>query len=329
MTEAWTVPGSHAVQFYVGERFAHHAIAEFFTQDGTPHDPLILLARPQTLRAVTHELASDRYDRTGNAAERLVFVDADAALPQIMVDGALDPARAGRLFGELFAKIGPIPPQATVRLYGELVDVLYARGHQAAALEVEGLAAGLFELEPRLSILCGYCIEHFGSDSDMDRLRAICDVHAHVVTSGDAAQPLADKLPEQGPVVRLFPRTQRALASAVYVIDDDQSTRRALARLLTCSNRPVRTFESAENFLAEMDGLAEGCLVVDVRLLGMSGIDLLAQLNGAGVRWPFIAMSGSHNQNAEREALDLGARAFLRKPFEPRALLDAVEGALS
>ena len=78
-----------------------------------------------------------------------------------------------------------------------------------------------------------------------------------------------------------------------------------------------------------MDVLAKGCLVVDVRLLGMSGMDLLTQLNDAGVGWPFIAMSGSHNENVEREALEQGARAFLRKPFGPRALLDAVACALS
>ncbi len=163
----------------------------------------------------------------------------------------------------------------------------------------------------------------------MDRLRAICDTHAHVVMSGEAAVPSIDRMPRDGPIVRLFPRPQRPQGSQVYVIEDDHSMRRALARLLTCSNWPVQTFKSAEDFLAEMDGLAQGCLVVDVRLLGMSGIDLLAQLNAAGVRWPFIAMSGSHNENAEREALDLGARAFLRKPFEPQTLLKAVAASLS
>jgi len=329
MTEAWIVPGSHSVQFYVGERFAHHAIAEFFTQDGTPHDPLILLASSQTLQAVTHELASGRYDRTGNAVDRLVFVDADAALPQIMDGDALVPARAAQLFGDIFAGIGPLPPQATIRLYGELVDVLYARGHKAAAIEVEGLSVGLFEIEPRLSILCGYCIDRFESDDDMDRLRAICEAHTHVVTSGDTAGPSIDKVLKGEPVVRLFPRLQRPQGSTVYVIEDDHSMRRALERLLTCSNWPVQTFESAEDFLAEMDGLSGGCLVVDIRLLGMSGLDLLAQLNVLGVRWPVIAMSGSHNENAEREALDLGARAFLRKPFEPQALLNAVAASLS
>jgi CheY-like chemotaxis protein len=329
MTEAWIVPGSHSVQFYVGERFAHHAIAEFFTQDGTPHDPLILLARSQTLHAVAHELESGRYDRTGNAKERLIFIDADAALPEIMEGGVLVPARAARLFGDVFARVRPLPPRATIRLYGELVDVLYERGHHAAALEVEGLAVGLFEIEPRLSILCGYCIDRFGSDDDMDHRRAICDAHAHVVMSSEAAVPSIDEVPQDRPIVRLFPRPQRPHGSTVYVIEDDPSMRRALARLLICSNWPVQTFESAEDFLAEMDGLAEGCLVVDIRLLGMSGLDLLAQLNVAGVRWPVIAMSGSHNENAEREALNLGARAFLRKPFLPQALLKAVAASLS
>src|SRR6185312_1257397 len=63
------------------------------------------------------------------------------------------------------------------------------------------------------------------------------------------------------PVVRLIPRTQRVQVAAVYVIEDDDSMRRALARLLTCSNWPVRTFESAESFLGEMEGLTQGCLV--------------------------------------------------------------------
>ena len=135
-------------------------------------------------------------------------------------------------------------------------------------------------------------------------------------------------MPPDAPIVPLFQRPQRAQASAIYVIADDPSMRRALARLLSCSNWPVRTFESAESFLAEMDGLAQGCLVVDVGLLGMSGIDLLAQLREVGLRWPFIAMSGSHNENAEREALGLGARAFLRKPFEPQALLDVLTMSL-
>jgi len=138
-----------------------------------------------------------------------------------------------------------------------------------------------------------------------------------------------EKAPSNAPVVHLLPRTRPGQVAAVYVIEDDESMRRALARLLTCSNWPVRTFESAESFLGEMDGLTQGCLIVDVGLLGMSGIDLLATLRYAGVRWPCIAISGSHNENAEREALALGARAFLRKPFEPRALLDAVAGALS
>jgi CheY-like chemotaxis protein len=317
MSEAWTVPGSHSVQFYVGEQFAHHAIVEFFTQDGTPGDPLILLAQPRTFRAVSQELG--RVDPA--AAARLVFIDADAALPEIMDGDRLIPERAKQLFSDVFARIGPLPARATIRLYGEMVDVLYARGHRAAALEVEGLATGLFSLQPRLSILCGYCIERFQSDADMNRLRAVCDTHSHVVTGGGAP---GDAEFGDDSVVRLFPRGFREGATTVYVIDDDASMRRSLARLLTCSNWPVRTFDSAESFLAELSGLSQGCLLVDVQLLGMSGLDLLARLSEAGVRWPFIAMSGSHNEMAEDDALRLGARAFLRKPFAPQALLDVV-----
>jgi CheY-like chemotaxis protein len=324
MTQAWNVPGSHSVQFYVGEQFAHHAIAEFFTEGATPRDPLILLARLHTYHAVAQELASPRYDRVGNATERLVFVDADAALPEIMNGEMLDPARAKRMFGDLFARIGPVPANAMIRLYGELVDVLYARGHEMAALQVEALATGLFELEPRLSILCGYCIERFRSDSDMDRLRSVCDAHGHVIApSGAPGTSDGGASPDES-VVRLFPRVPRAASSAVYVIDDDPSMRRSLARLLACSNWQVRTFDSAESFLAEMDGLSNGCLVVDVQLMGMSGLDLLARLADERRLWPIITMSGSHNEEAERESLRLGAKAFLRKPFEPQDLLNTI-----
>jgi len=115
---------------------------------------------------------------------------------------------------------------------------------------------------------------------------------------------------------------------AVYVIDDDASMRVALKRLVSFSERPIQIFESAEDFLANAEALSGGCVVVDVQLPGMNGLDLLRRLRDKGLRWPTIVMSGSHDENAEAEALRLGARAFLSKPFEPQALLDAIEQAL-
>ena len=89
---------------------------------------------------------------------------------------------------------------------------------------------------------------------------------------------------------------------------------------------PVRTFDSAEAFLEEADTSSGGCLIVDVQLLGMSGTDLLRRLAGAR-QWPIVAMSGADDTNVEREALQLGAVAFLRKPFVAEALLEAIARA--
>ncbi len=203
----------------------------------------------------------------------LKFVDADVALPQIMKGETLDPERARRFFGDLFSQIGSIPANGLIRFYGELVDVLCERGHHAAALEVEGLVPGLIGLEPRLSILCGYCIERFRNDTDMARQRAVCEAHTHVITTTAGTPGDVVSRGGGGPVVTLFPPSLRGNSSSqsVYVIDDDAGMRKSLARLLACSNWPVQTFDSAEGFLAEMDGLSGGCLVVDIQLLGMSG----------------------------------------------------------
>jgi two-component system response regulator FixJ len=117
-------------------------------------------------------------------------------------------------------------------------------------------------------------------------------------------------------------------AQVVYVIDDDVSIRRSLNRLLTSSSWTVRTFDSGEAFLAERGKLSRGCLIVDIQLKGMSGLELVRQMTDAHSSWPIIVLSGSHDQKAESEALRLGARAFLRKPFDAQALLDAITALL-
>jgi FixJ family two-component response regulator len=111
----------------------------------------------------------------------------------------------------------------------------------------------------------------------------------------------------------------------VYVIDDDPSMERSLGRLLTVSEWQVQSFASAEAFLEDLDKLSRGFLVVDVQLPGISGLELLERLRESSQAWPAVVMSGSDDESIEREALRLGARTFLHKPFAPQALLDALE----
>jgi len=111
----------------------------------------------------------------------------------------------------------------------------------------------------------------------------------------------------------------------VYVVDDDRSMRRSLRRLLKVSGWQVRSFDSAEAFATELDQLSSGFLIVDIQLPGMSGLELLERLQEMRVPCPAIAISGSNDASIEAEALRLGAKMFLYKPFDPQVLLGALE----
>ena len=115
----------------------------------------------------------------------------------------------------------------------------------------------------------------------------------------------------------------------VSVVDDDESLRRSLRNLLTSVGFRVETFESAEAFLASVDRASIGCVVLDVRMTGMSGLDLLRHLAATGSRSPVIMLTAYGDEETRRRALEAGAVAFLEKPVRTPALLDAVRAALS
>ena len=341
MTGLWSA-GSHAVQFYGAEPYVHHAIAEFFTLGAGPADPLILVSRPCKYRAVTERLAAGRYSPAAGAEDRILFIDAEAVLTQIMVGETLDQMRAERLFRDLLLQARPSPATGTVRIYGELADILCQHGNHAAALQLEGLASLLLDASPQLSILCGYAVERFKDEPISGRLGAVCQKHTHVLPAESFGVALPahyhqavmlqrnalDHTLDTQPCPRMRARDGTIPAQTVYVIDDNANLRRALGRLLTASDWPVRTFNSAEAFLAELHKLSSGCLVIDVQLRGMSGLDLAHRLANSGLSWPMIVMSGLDDSKIENEALRIGARAYLRKPFNSQALLDAIAQAL-
>lgn len=112
--------------------------------------------------------------------------------------------------------------------------------------------------------------------------------------------------------------------SVVAIVDDDESLRRSVRNLLTSVGFRVATFSSAESFLESAERGNFGCLVVDLRMGGMSGIDLLTHLAGVGARIPAIVLTAHGDEEARRRSLAAGAVAFLGKPFRGDALLDAV-----
>jgi len=110
----------------------------------------------------------------------------------------------------------------------------------------------------------------------------------------------------------------------VYVVDDDESIRRALKRLLRSFGYHALTFESAETFLDSTSGKDEGCIILDIHLPGMTGLDLQEKLASRGAKYSVIFMTAYDNPQWQDRAKRVGAVAYLRKPFSEQLLLNAI-----
>jgi FixJ family two-component response regulator len=119
------------------------------------------------------------------------------------------------------------------------------------------------------------------------------------------------------------------VSGTVYVVEDDAAVRDALAQLLEGERLRVKLFENAERFLEECEPGGAGCLVLDMRLPGMSGIDLQAALAARGIDLPIIFLTGHGDVPSSVRALRAGAVDFLQKPAESRTLLARVGEALA
>lgn len=110
----------------------------------------------------------------------------------------------------------------------------------------------------------------------------------------------------------------------VYLVDDDDAVREAIALLLRTVGLRVRSFASPDAFLAALDTLAPGCLILDIRMPVMSGLKLQQSLRDRGVAWPTVIISGHGDIEACRRAFRNGAIDFLSKPVDEEDLLDAI-----
>jgi two-component system, LuxR family, response regulator FixJ len=119
-----------------------------------------------------------------------------------------------------------------------------------------------------------------------------------------------------------------AAARAVYIIDDDQALRESLAFLLRAAQLEVRSFESAKTFLDALPDASIGCVITDIRMPHMSGIDLLRRLKELKVGVPVIVITGHGDVPLAVEAMKIGAADFLEKPFNDDQLLASVRAAL-
>jgi FixJ family two-component response regulator len=115
----------------------------------------------------------------------------------------------------------------------------------------------------------------------------------------------------------------------VAIVDDDDLIRGALQGLLKSAGLPARTFASAEAFLHSGDQYHSACLIADIRMPGMSGLELQARLNDDNIAIPTIFITAHGDSRMRMQALRAGAVEFLAKPFDDEVLLDSVRAALA
>lgn len=119
----------------------------------------------------------------------------------------------------------------------------------------------------------------------------------------------------------------RMATPIVAIVDDDEAVREGLALLLRTVGLPTRCYANADAFLAEADDSALGCALIDIRMPGMSGLDLLDRMSESH-NLPIIIMTGHGNVDSCRRAFKGGALDFLRKPVDDDELIDAVQQAI-
>ncbi len=113
----------------------------------------------------------------------------------------------------------------------------------------------------------------------------------------------------------------------IAVIDDDESFGVALVESLLSFGYRADGYASAENYLRSMGGKTFGCIVTDVHMAGMSGLELMKQLAARGSATPVVLITARSDRNVEAEAAAAGAVCLLRKPFETDELIRCIEGA--
>lgn len=117
--------------------------------------------------------------------------------------------------------------------------------------------------------------------------------------------------------------------SVVYLVDDDPGMLRSMSQMLSVAKLPAMEFTSAEAFLAQYQPARPGCLVLDLRMPGMTGVDLLRTLRERDVPLPIIVITGHGDVPTAVTAMKLGACEFMEKPFDPRMFVERTRRLLA
>jgi two-component system response regulator FixJ len=113
----------------------------------------------------------------------------------------------------------------------------------------------------------------------------------------------------------------------VYIVDDDGDVRRSLRLMLQVSGFQARAFDGGAAFLGEAEALEPGIVLLDLRMRGVDGLEVLGELARRGIGWPVIVMTGHGEPEVAQDAIAAGAVAFVEKPFEEALLFRCLEEA--
>ena len=119
------------------------------------------------------------------------------------------------------------------------------------------------------------------------------------------------------------------LGGYIYVVDDDEAVRASLSALFEANGYGSRCFSSAQEFLTAAPTLTPGCLIADIRMPGMGGLEMQQQLIGRGLSFPFIVITGHGEVPLAVQAMKAGALDFIEKPFAADTILDRTKSALT
>jgi FixJ family two-component response regulator len=114
----------------------------------------------------------------------------------------------------------------------------------------------------------------------------------------------------------------------VAVVDDDASVRKAIRRLLVATELQVETFASGEEFLRSLCAHTPDCLILDLHMPGLTGLDVLRQITRIGLHLPVVVITAYDETESRSQCLSAGAAAYLHKPLDDLVLLDAVAAAV-
>jgi len=115
----------------------------------------------------------------------------------------------------------------------------------------------------------------------------------------------------------------------VYIVDDDESVRTALSRLMRSAGIESRAYESSNRFLAEVSNEGRACILMDITMPRLDGMQLVARLREKGIEFPVIALSAKDDDETRQMARNVGVQFFLRKPVDDQALIDAISWVMN